>query len=131
MQANGLFKEWIARAQNDIEAAKILADHYKPKIEIICYLCQQTVEKMLKAFLVFNHVEPGRIHDLEVLCAECEKNDNTFAVLREKCGVLTKYNTQTRYPNNKMDFFEHHMHQAIKYADEIYNFVLEKINNNK
>jgi HEPN domain-containing protein len=50
-----LFQEWIKKAQNDLESAKILYREKGPT-DSLCFHCQQAVEKHLKAFLVFNHI---------------------------------------------------------------------------
>ena len=43
-------KEWLDFAKMDLDAAKHLNDTFYPKpLHIICYHCQQSVEKALKA----------------------------------------------------------------------------------
>ena len=44
--------EWLQIAYDDYDSAKYLFDRPSRKpLEIICYHCQQSVEKSLKAFL--------------------------------------------------------------------------------
>jgi len=43
--------KWFEYAENDFEAAKILSLQVKPKLEIVCYHCQQCAEKMLKGYI--------------------------------------------------------------------------------
>lgn len=38
--------KWFEYAENDFEAAKILSIQVKPKLEIVCYHCQQCAEKI-------------------------------------------------------------------------------------
>ena len=45
-----IVNEWLKYANNDLEAANHLLTLHPLKLEIICYLCQQSAEKMLKAF---------------------------------------------------------------------------------
>jgi len=52
--------EWIRYAENDIEAVNILIAHRPLKPEIICYLCQQSAEKAMKAFLVYSGIRPPK-----------------------------------------------------------------------
>jgi len=42
-------KKWIRRAQMDFDsAAKLIETRFEPPIEVVCYLCQQSAEKILK-----------------------------------------------------------------------------------
>ena len=119
------YSELVFIAEEDLESAKILANHYKPKIEIACYHCQQSVEKALKAFLSYHNVKFRYIHDLEDLCNDCQKIDMSFSTLQKECKMLNKYVTQTRYSRNYL-LTEHQMNQAIKFAEKILNIVKEK-----
>ncbi|MDR3000745.1 MAG: HEPN domain-containing protein [Fibromonadaceae bacterium] len=63
---------WMFFANNNIKAAEILVD----KIELtgeVAFLCQQAVEKYLKAFLVANKNAVKKTHDLEKLYLEVKK----------------------------------------------------------
>ena len=41
--------QWFYKADNDYDAAKILNASYKKHTDIICYLCSQSVEKIIKS----------------------------------------------------------------------------------
>jgi HEPN domain-containing protein len=45
-------QEWIRFAEMDLNSANILSNHYPQPVEIICYHCQQSAEKILKAFAI-------------------------------------------------------------------------------
>ena len=55
-------RKWIAKALNDYKTAEKLLK--LPENEVItdtlCFHCQQTVEKLLKAFLVENDINFGK-----------------------------------------------------------------------
>ena len=51
-----LFIEWMKYARADYTAAEHLTTHYPVQLEIICYHCQQTGEKALKAILSYVEV---------------------------------------------------------------------------
>jgi len=122
---NEIFSEWIHFAEGDLEVAKHITTMHKPKYEISCYHCQQCAEKALKAFLIFHFVQPKFIHDLVVLCSDCQEIDNSFANLDESCYVLNQYITNTRYPSST-ELNEGDMEQAIDFAEKVLTFVKER-----
>jgi len=80
MGKHELLQEWIDRGHNDFRSADYLSTmHHPTPDEIICYLCQQSAEKYLKAFLFLHDVEPPKIHDLnELLEMIAEVNPGIF-----------------------------------------------------
>jgi HEPN domain-containing protein len=90
--------EWLYFADADYDSALILNDSYRKHNEIICYHCQQAVEKYLKAFLCYNGVIPPKIHVLETLCALCSDFDSSFNELAKDCAYLSPFAVQARYP---------------------------------
>jgi HEPN domain-containing protein len=90
--------EWLYFADADFDSALILNDAYRKHNEIICYHCQQAVEKYLKAFLCYNGVIPPKIHVLETLCALCSDFDSSFNELAKDCAYLSPFAVQARYP---------------------------------
>ena len=126
MPTNENYLEWIRFAEDDLESAKILANYYKPKIEISCYHCQQSAEKILKAFLIFNMIEHSFTHDLVKLCSDCYEIDQSFSNIFSHCDALNRYIARTRYPS-PIEITEYDMRQALKHADEVITFVKEKL----
>jgi HEPN domain-containing protein len=51
----------------DLESAKHLLGMKPIPYEVICYHCQQSAEKSLKALMVKNQLEVRKIHDLVIL----------------------------------------------------------------
>ena len=117
-----IVKEWIKYANNDLEAAVHLLTLHPLKLEIICYLCQQSVEKMLKAFWLYSDEFPPKTHDLELLRGKCEKFDSSFKEITAECIRLNDYSSQPRYPFN-LEITEQDMQMAIKDSKRIGEFV--------
>jgi HEPN domain-containing protein len=90
--------EWFYFADADFDSALILNDAHRKHNEIICYHCQQAVEKYLKAFLCYNGVIPPKIHVLETLCALCSDIDSSFNNIAKDCAYLSPFAVQSRYP---------------------------------
>jgi len=90
--------EWFYFADADFDSALILNNAYRKHNEIICYHCQQAVEKYLKAFLCYNGVIPPKIHVLETLCALCSDFDSSFNDIARDCAYLSPFAVHARYP---------------------------------
>jgi len=114
--------KWFQFADNDLDTAEILLLNRPQHYEIICYHCQQAVEKYLKGYLLFQGVEfPPKIHNLITLCELCSNYNDRFDSIQNECGILTIYGVQPRYPD-EIYLTEELMKQAISYARQIKNF---------
>lgn len=120
------YKEWISYAEKDFVAAEFLLTAANPPVEIICYHCQQSSEKILKAFLIKNDIIPSRTHDLNLLVNECCKIDNEISILKKECNRLNDFGVNTRYPNN-LDLILDDAKIALKDAEKIKEYILSKI----
>ena len=118
--------EWVKYSDNDFEAVNQLSSFHPPKIEIICYLCQQAAEKIIKAFLVYADLKPPRTHDLTFLRDECEKVEAEFVGLIDECARLNEYSSQPRYPSG-LELVESDMELAKKDSKKIIEFVKTKL----
>lgn len=122
-----LVKEWFEIALVDLRTARHLFETMCPQpLEIVCYHCQQAVEKVLKAFLVDREIEPPRIHDLERLCLMCVEHDQSFVPIQESCRELTAYAVSARYPSH-VEIEEQDAVFALKEAERIYTFCSDLI----
>lgn len=127
MNKTELAKEWLDMASMDLRSAQHLFDTLRPKpLEIICYHCQQGVEKALKGFLISCDVEPLRTHDLDKLCVLCMEHDSSFHYMRAACAELTDYAASARYPSH-VEIEEADAVSALDEAKRIYVFCEEKI----
>ena len=123
MDKQAELQQWKEIADSDLNLAVFSAQNMKPiPYAIICYHCQQAVEKYLKWFLVLHDIEPPRIHDLEELEKLCEAIQPEFSAIYEKCTVLSGYAVQTRYPN-EIRVEKQDMDKALAYAKEIREFI--------
>jgi HEPN domain-containing protein len=111
-------KKWLFRAKEDLSVINRLAEE---KMEFytstICFHAQQSVEKNLKAFLVYHDVDFPRTHDVDFLLNECQKIDQASFGIDLKS--LTEYGVSVRYPD---DFFIPGVKETKEYV-EIANMV--------
>jgi len=77
---------WIEKADGDLLVAHHISETMRPvSTEIVCFHCQQAVEKYLKAFLVYNDQEPPKTHELTELIRQCCMFDADFINMNQKC----------------------------------------------
>ena len=119
---------WIKVAQRDYDAAHKMAElHHPVPLEIVCYHCQQSVEKILKAYALA-HSEPlVKTHDLDSVLKQCMEHDDQFAAFADVCPVLTEYAIASRYPLDEDWINEHDMQTALKNAFEILEFTKARL----
>ena len=116
-------QQWLEIADNDLAVANFSAQNMWPiPYAIICFHCQQAVEKYLKWFLVLNDIDPPKTHDLEELEKLCENIAPQFSTIYEECSVLSGYAVQSRYPN-EMYVEKHDMDKALNFAKTIREFI--------
>ena len=113
-------------AENDFEAAKILSFQVKPKLEIVCYHCQQCAEKMLKGYIASKNGKLQKTHDLVILCEACKNYDPDFEKIILNCSDLTIYSSEVRYPN-VLEIEAYHMQNALTDASQIKEFIVSKL----
>jgi HEPN domain-containing protein len=90
--------EWIEKAEGDFKVAVRESEADDAVYDIVCYHCQQCIEKYLKAVLVENNVEFEKIHDLEALMHFCKTSLPILQDHVEYLIWLTQYSVRVRYP---------------------------------
>ena len=96
-----LTDEWVAKAESDFQIAVALSRLRKqPQYDGICYHCQQSAEKYLKAYLVSKGDTPRRIHDLVELLKDCAIHDSSLTSLDTEARILSPYSVEFRYPGD-------------------------------
>ena len=84
---------WLAQAKEEYDAAQFNQEGGKHKIA--AFLCQQTAEKALKAYLIEKEGELRKIHDLVALGKAAEISPPIL----ERLSELTLAYVYTRYPD--------------------------------
>lgn len=122
-------KEWYDMACTDLGVAKHLEETYHPKpLEIICYHCQQAAEKAIKALMLHCGLENGlpKRHDLSFLLNQIKNKVMIQEKYYDDADMLTMYGVSVRYPND-MDLEERHAKEALRAADEIVQWVRDRL----
>lgn len=111
-------KTWLRYANEDLEAAEMVARGPGFAPRVACYHAQQAAEKALKAVLV----EDGRLfpvtHDLRVL-RDLVAEERTTARIDVELAWLSGWNIRGRYPGDWEEATEDDARRAIEVARKI------------
>ncbi len=122
----GDFKPWIAKAEADFEAAKILARSCKPGMpDLACYHYQQCAEKYLKAYLTFHRIQFPKTHDLENLLNLSLPADPLINALQPNIAFLNPYSVTARYPGEEVPVSE--SKKALKHIKSLRKFLRDRL----
>ena len=133
MKNEKILKEWVEFARMDFLTAKHLHEYMHPKpLEIICYHCQQAIEKLLKGVLISKGVTIKKTHDLGLLAEMLQEYTEVDEKYLEMCDDLTPYGVKSRYPQ-ELFIEEYHVKKALEETQELYDWLLtllrvEKVN---
>jgi len=124
-----LVQDWLRFAKENLLFAKAgMKEDFSP-YHTVCYLCQGSSEKYLKAYLIWRGWELKKVHDLSGLLDFCQEFDESFSTLFDECELLNEYITEGRYPGDLPfeSISEKDAKEATEAAGKIEKFVLDKI----
>lgn len=115
-----IVEHWVERSKYDLDTAKAMLD--TGRYLYVSYMCQQAIEKILKAIIAQLGKENFPIHNLnrlaEISLIDSELNSEQFNFLAE----LTPYNIEARYGDYKESLSEI---ISDKKAQKVYEKTLE------
>lgn len=88
-------EQWLSLAEEDLKVANIIFN--ENIYNQVCFHCQQTAEKSLKALIEEKSKVPKE-HSLPKLFRICEQMGYKLHTILEKIEFLDKFYTSTRYP---------------------------------
>jgi len=118
---------WLAKAQGDLKAAKILSSSENGQRDIAIYHCQQSAEKAIKSWLVFREVPFQKVHDLERLLEVAHINSCPLTNLDEHARILTPYAVEFRYPGDIFEPEEEELQAALQLAQEVIDCISSRM----
>lgn len=110
-------RRWLSQAQYDLRAARV--NEQNGIYAWTCFLCQQSAEKALKAFLYAQGEGPVIGHSSYRLAQECAAFDPEFATVERACKKLDGYYIPTRYPNGLPGGVPHEVYDAVDAAEAL------------
>lgn len=113
-------QEWLNKAEKDIKTVEIMKE-FEDLTEIICFHCQQAVEKYLKALLIKNNEEITKTHNIDYLLNKCLQFDKEFE--KYLGTALSEYAVDTRYPDIRYIPTKEETEEAIQLMTNIIELV--------
>ncbi|MBI4686153.1 MAG: HEPN domain-containing protein [Nitrospirae bacterium] len=98
MADSKVVREWLTKADDDFNFARINLEEDNKFYSQICFHFQQSAEKYLKAYISAYDLEFEKIHNLVALLKICGKRDVSLLSLMEQCELLNTAYIDTRYP---------------------------------
>ena len=121
----GETKKWWEQAKDDLEKAAILLEN--KKYDGAAFFSQQAAEKALKALYLKKFNAIRKVHDLVFL----SKKLNLPKDVIEKCDMLSKIYTETRYPAYDIipakSFTKSDGEELLNIASEVIGWIREKL----
>lgn len=124
-----IVEHWIERSQYDLDTAKIMLD--ARRYLYVAYMCQQAVEKIIKAIIAQQDKENFPIHNLNRLAEIAEISRELTPKQFNFLAELTPYHIETRYGDYKESLAEiingTKAQQVYKKTREIHKWFYQKI----
>lgn len=95
-----LVGQWLAKAEQDLDAAEMLRSGEPPLLYPACFHAQQAGEKYLKALLTWHQIEFPKTHSLGELLDLLKQKDAELASSLRDAVILNPYGVNIRYPGD-------------------------------
>jgi len=126
--------EWLRRAKSNLERAKLGKTSPEILYEDLCFDCQQSTEKALKALLISMDKEFPRTHSIAMLLELISEEGIKIPKSIKSSIGLTEYAVEARYPGEREPVSEEEYKDALKVAEIVYRWVsntIKKLNDVK
>jgi HEPN domain-containing protein len=90
--------EWVKRAEEDYQLARLSQQRKIPLTYGATFHSQQCAEKYIKALLTLQQISFPRTHDLAALQTLCQQNGIIIPVSEDNLEKLSAFAVEARYP---------------------------------
>ena len=94
-----IIEHWLERSQYDLDTASVMLE--TGRYLYVAYMCQQSVEKLLKAIIAKQGKENFPIHNLNRLAEISEVSNQLSSEQFNFLAELTPYHVEARYGDYK------------------------------
>lgn len=119
-----LVRQWVAKADEDLNAEKLLLSLGTSFFSTIAFHCQQAVEKYCKAFLTWRQSEFPKTHDLELLFSLISSTDASLSSSLKEVAVLNPFGVDVRYPGDVPEITPAEAEEAVQLSEKAREIIL-------
>ena len=120
-------EEWLLFAKEDLAIAELASKADNIFNRSICYHCQQSAEKDLKAYIIFLDLPLQKTHNLAKLVEQIAEIDINVKVINEIAITLSEYITSARYPDDFEIISDEESKNAILFSKNIKEYIVTNI----
>ena len=120
-------EEWLNFAKEDLDTAKALLNSEYLFNRSICYHCQQSAEKDLKAYIIYLDLPLNKSHNLIKIVDQISELDKEINHLQKAVEVLIDYIVTARYPDDSELITDEESKLAFNESEKINNYIKTKI----
>lgn len=113
---------WVRKNNEDWQSARV-EFHETRNYGLVCFLCQQIIERYLKICLMFFQGDYPKIHDLLKLLELVKKYDKDILDYREECEFVDKFYIEMRYPVVLQPVSKEDAKKSMTYTESVVRYV--------
>ena len=91
------YNDWFDMALKDFKSAEILYSN-DADLGIVCFHCQQAIEKYFKGFIIYSQGVLQEGHSLIKLCRKASESNGGLNSFIKDCAFVNSFYIETRYP---------------------------------
>jgi HEPN domain-containing protein len=119
---------WLEKASADLASSEVLlASGIRSQLHQVLFHCQQTIEKSLKSFLVWNQVTFRWTHDIAEIGNQCIQIDKSLDALIAEVKYLSDYAWEYRYPGEDTEPSKAEAKAGLVAAKKVFREILKKL----
>ena len=109
--------QWVRKAEADFALARFVRNAKPPFYDSVCFHCQQSAEKYLKAILEELGLTIPKTHILVALLPLLVPHYHSLRALRRGVDFLTRFAVDARYPGDKAS--KRQAASALRWAGDV------------
>jgi len=120
-------KAWLAKASEDLRAAKVELAADPPLLGHTVFHAQQAAEKAMKGFLTWHQTAFRKTHNLIEVGGACHAIDSTLEPVLRRAAMLTDYAWKYRYPGEPFQPTKNDAKSALRLSREVYEAIVSRL----
>lgn len=120
-------ERWLRFAREDLDAAWVAVDTRRMALRHACFHAQQAAEKAIKAALIWEGVEPPRLHGLGSLVQMLPSDWSDLLELDVDLTQLTVWAAEAWYPSEIEPPELSDAEEAVIHASRLLPYIAERL----